>query len=224
MRSVSIFEATIPVLVGKKRKTQRVGGSGVAVSKKRSVIAVHGDLAVGTIMEIVTRHGTKLSGKIGFMKYEPDLADIAVVDLDEGHEFPNFVQYSTAPVKLLQTIVVIAMQMNGKGEYELSAQTCEVTRIEGSDGSSLFQSTYYSVDGMSGAGVVTILKEGRCEVVGVHVASHDTTIAIKQSSTITVKKVNSDMMTINSNIHGHHAYCLVCEIFRVEDLLAYLDT
>ena len=57
-------------------------------------------------MEIVTRHGTKLSGKIGFMKYEPDLADIAVVDLDEGHEFPDFVQYSTAPVKLLQTIVL----------------------------------------------------------------------------------------------------------------------
>ena len=31
------------------------------------------------------------------------------------------------------------------------------------------------------------------------------------------------MMTVNSNVHGHGAYTIVCEIFRVDGLLAQLN-
>lgn len=43
-----------------------------------------------------------------------------------------------------------------------------------------------------------------------------------ESSPVTREEFEDAMMTVNSNIHGHGAYCLICEVARVEGLLHLL--
>jgi hypothetical protein len=66
------------------------------------------------------------------------------------------------------------------------------------------------------------------------VASHDKTKAVEALPRatkkrkrgiehVTRKEFAEAAMTVNSNIHGHGSYCLVCEVARVDGLLAMLS-
>jgi hypothetical protein len=71
-------------------------------------------------------------------------------------------------------------------------------------------------------------------LVGFHVASHDKTKAVnvklypkkkrkRGSQAVTREEFANAMMTVNSNVHGHGSYTIICEISRVEGLLALLN-
>jgi hypothetical protein len=72
--------------------------------------------------------------------------------------------------------------------------------------------------------------DGKCRVVGIHVASHDDTIKnpeLKKTNFkpyATVSDVNLACESLASSIHGHHAFALICEVARVPDLIAFLST
>ena len=76
-------------------------------------------------------------------------------------------------------------------------------------------------------------------MIGVHVARHDVTTAVeplspaiasskkrkrKADEPVTRPQFDDAMMTVNSNIVGHGPYGLVCEVARVDGLLAMLST
>jgi len=109
---------------------------------------------------------------------------------------------------------------------------CVVEKIESCVGCSLFQSSYYSEKGFSGAGVIAACNDGVLQVVGVHVGSHDATKAheegdavkrAKPTLTERVDDLSDNVSSLRSDVHGHHAYCLICEACRVPDLLTYLN-
>jgi hypothetical protein len=75
-------------------------------------------------------------------------------------------------------------------------------------------------------------------LVGVHAETHDTTTAVAPLSSVgpgskkrkavgvavTREEFDEAILTINSSIHGHGPYCLICEVARVDGLLDMLST
>jgi hypothetical protein len=76
-------------------------------------------------------------------------------------------------------------------------------------------------------------------LIGIHVARHDVTTAVeplspttassekrkrKADEPVTRQQFDDDMMTVNRNILGHGPYSLVCEVARVDGLLAMIST
>ena len=129
-------------------------------------------------------------------------------------------------VKNGRPLVIISLRAALSGEFIVATEFSRVRAIE--DNSLLFQATYYSVKGMSGAGVVAIQEDNQLKVVGIHVASHDTTVAVQPTSKkarhISAAKYNMDMMSINSNIHGHSSYCLICEPARIPEVTTFINS
>ena len=151
------------------------------------------------------------------------MVDIAVVVLDDNHYFKNFLPWETPKVTITQSITCFGLKSGSDGDnVSPFALPATINCIESKPGSALFQSTYYSLDGCSGAGIVTTLKNDIISVVGVHVASHEDskhTVPIKGKK----KRTLSDLeASVRSDFHGHSSYCLVCETARVPDLTEFL--
>jgi hypothetical protein len=198
--------------------------SGVAISNKRALTALHGRVPVNTPVTITTRNGTKIIGRVEFERFEKNMVDVAVIVLGSSTVFNDFMPYSDQPVRLAQPIAVIGLRYSSfcdtVGTY---AQISAVESIENlGDNSALFQAQYYNFDGCSGTGVITAAVGNVLRVVGVHVASHDdTTLGGPRGKK---KRTISDLKaSVVSAIHGHTSYSLVCEIARVPDLLALLS-
>ncbi len=151
------------------------------------------------------------------------MIDIAVILLDVGSEFNHFVPSNDRPVVLTQHITVVGLKYPSVGDIvNTYARSTTVDMIEEFGSSSaLFQAQYYSFDGCSGAGVVTTTVDNIVKVVGVHVASHeDTTVIVGKRK----RHLANFEASVQSVIHGHKAYSLVCEIARVPELVALLNT
>ena len=223
---VQVAVASSLILTMKMKKCE-CSASGVAISSKRALTALHGKIPVGTRVDIRTRNGTKLFGVVEFERFEPNLVDIAVILLDSPSSFEHFMVPCLQPVVLDQPLRVIGLKYAAIGDsVSTYVRRSYVEMIEEyGDSSALFQAQYYSFDGCSGAGVVTVAVGNRLEVVGVHVASHeDSTVTAEAPS----KKKRGDTefnfeASIASAIHGHKAYSLVCEIARVPDLVELLN-
>jgi hypothetical protein len=221
-------------------------GNGVALSNKKAVTAVHGGYHVGQVVQVIDIHGHTKNGIISFMKYEASKVDIAVVELTGSDTFDHFIPFHTQPVKIGKDINVISLSEDGIGESTESYQRTVVQKIIRN--TAIFHASYYATEAMSGCGVVTIPEDGHYSVVGVYVGKHNDTEALADEDKSKKKKpkkqdleervksseasyqehrqkyqYHKDQMTINSNIHGHGAYCLICEIARVEDLVDHLN-
>jgi hypothetical protein len=226
--------------------TEESTGGGIAVSPNKAVTALHGMYEEGQEVTVIDRHGKRMGGTVRFMRYAADEVDIAVVTLNGSAQFTEFIPYSSTPVSLLQKLSIVGLKADRYGEYNPYYSSVEVHYIE--PYTSLFQATYYSQDGMSGCGIVSVLRGTQHFVVGVLVASHDKTAAIttpaideeerpkkkaKRGEVSLAKQVAAlkkshrdlakDQLTIDSNIHGHHAYNLICEIARVDGLIEFLS-
>lgn len=200
-------------------------GSSVAISPTRAITALHGQYALGTAVRVTDKRGVTFNATVGFIEFYRDNVDIAVLNLDpNGSKFCKWTPYTLLPVCLTQRITVVGLKEVSGGYLEVSAQEASVTVIESRPGSTLFQSTYYSEDGYSGSGVVTANYGGVLRVVGVHIAAHDCTVGINHAAKPTVTRLANDLQSITSELHGHTAYCLVCEIHRVNGLQQYLAT
>lgn len=200
---------------------KELSGSAVAISNRRAVTAVHGIIEVNKEVQVVTRRGIQLSGRIEFQRFESNIVDIAVIVLDEGSEFRDYLPWTQTKVRLTQPIAVIGLKYASVGDYIGEyVRKSAVDSIEKFDPNcALFQASYYNFDGCSGTGVVTTEVDGKLVVVGVHVASHNDS---SLKPTKKQKKVSLDA-SISSAIHGHTAYSLICEIARVPELLQHLD-
>ncbi len=200
-------------------------GNGIAVSPTQALCALHGRCDVDDKVNITTRNGINLMGTITFSRYAQDQVDISVITLDNSSIFSHYIPVSQVPVTLGKEMMIISMSITSSGEFAPATDISHVRLIETQG--TLFQATYFSSTGMSGAGVVAINTGDRLEVVGVHVASHDNTVAVepvpKKAKGMSKDKYNRDMMTINSNIHGHGAYSLICEPARIPELLHFLN-
>ena len=211
---------------GKKPKPVTSSASAVAISNRRALTALHGMIPLNLPVQVTTRNGVQLSGILEFERFEENMVDIAVILLDVGSEFNHFIPWIDQPVVLTQHITVVGLKYGSVGDViNTYARSTTVDMIEEfGPRSALFQAQYYSFDGCSGAGVVTTTVNNTVKVVGVHVASHeDTAIVEKKRKRVTSKVANFEA-SVQSVIHGHKAYSLVCEIARVPDLVALLNT
>jgi hypothetical protein len=181
---------------------------------------------VGTKVSLRDRRGKKFEGTVALSVFEEDTHDMAVITLAESHEFTHFIPLALTPVALGDALLVISYTADIRDNYGLSLKHSYVERIV--DGTSLFHSQYYSTDGMSGCGVIVSYDKSTPQVVGVHVGSHDSTIAVvpakktkKRTYDELMDHYNLDMVRINSNIHGHGAYTLICETIRVPEVVEF---
>jgi hypothetical protein len=212
-------------IAGKKSKTVTSSASAVAVSKRRALTALHGKIPLNWPVQLTTRSGDHFSGIVEFERFEENMVDIAVILLDAGSEFIHFIPWIDRPVQLTQPITVVGLKYSRVGDaVDVYARRTAVDMIENIGSSSaLFQAQYYSFEGCSGAGVVTTTVNNAVKVVGVHVASHEDTTNTGKRKRITPTFANFEA-SVQSIIHGHKAYSLVCEIARVPDLVALLNS
>ena len=114
--------------------------------------------------------------------------------------------------------------MGEDGSAESAIYSARVNKIENRNGSALFQSSYYAFDSFSGSGAITVRVGGEFKLVGVHVAAHDSTVGVTKPSKKgkSLQQVSADVQSICSELHGHLAYCLICEPSRVPSLIAFL--
>jgi hypothetical protein len=212
------------ILNVKNKRGVEMVGSAVAVTNKRALTALHGIIKVKTKVTLRTRRGFLHRGVIEFVKFSPDEVDIAVILLDDGDAFENFIPWSAPPVYLTQFVTVVGLKYSGNSDEVLPyAQSTSVLMVEGGD-STLFQAQYYNFEGCSGTGIVTTLVGGQVVLIGVHVASHDNTLVPEPGESRKRTRTMSDLeASITSALHGHTAYSLVCEIARVSELVKLLN-
>ena len=214
-----VVDSSLYLCIGDSR------GNAVAISPYRALTALHHLAKIGTPVCLKDIHGKVFSGVVGFCAFEKDNVDIAVLELDQkGPQFATSTPVAQERVHLNQDINVVGLAIVANGDAETFSNRCTVQVIEKREGSTLFRSAYYYAQGFSGAGVITAMRSGIYHVVGVHVAAHDSTVGIDHETKPTLKRLASDIVSITSDLHGHSAYCLICEIQRVDELVTYLST
>lgn len=214
-----------------KKSSNTYSASAVAISKRRALTSLHGKIPLNTRVKITTRNGVHLAGKVEFERFEKNMVDIAVILLDSTLAYTHYIDCTNQRVKLTQDITVVGLKYSIVGDtVNTYARRTTVDMIEEfGPTSALFQAQYYSFDGCSGTGVVTVTENNVVKVVGVHVASHEDMSSSSRSSQIQGKrKYSIDSYadfeaSVHSAIHGHKAYSLVCEIARVPDLVQLLS-
>ena len=208
-------------------------GNAVAISPTLALTALHDVGQVGAIVSLTTTiGGHRLPGIVVYHEFVADLVDIAVVELTtKGDVFPDCVDVLYDGIKLCDPLCVVGLKTGLRDSVSKVVFRCDVNMIEGDDGgnSAMFQTNYASFEGLSGAGAVTRVVNGVTKVVGVHVASHDETVkhpeigkSGKKRTFASAESVDLALTSIASNIHGHHAFCLACEVARVPDLVKFL--
>jgi hypothetical protein len=209
----------------KKRNTVSYSATGVAISKRRALTSLHGCIPLGHPVTIMTRNGIKLFGRLEFEKFESNMVDIAVILLDSPSEFIYYMELADEPVKVLQEIIVVGLKYGSVGDMiNYYARKSSVDSIEElGPNSALFQAQYYSFDGCSGGGVITVASSSSAKVVGVHVASHEDSSnrPAKQRKITSFANFEAD---VESVVHGHNSYSLVCEMSRVPEIVNLLKT
>jgi hypothetical protein len=171
-----------------------------------------------------------MPGVIVYHDFRVNRVDIAVIELTkQGDKFPNYIDVHFGRMKLIDPLYVVGLKVGAADEATESVYKCEVNLIERAEDSAMFQASYSSFDGLSGAGVVTCVDRGITKVVGVHVASHDDTrkhtevkMTKRKNESANAGRVDLALESIASSIHGHHAYCLICEVARVPTLVSFL--
>ena len=191
--------------------------------------ALHGIFRKNDKFEIIDRHGISRQGFVKETWYESSKIDIAVIELNAGSTaFRYFMPVNNTPVKLGGKLYVMSRRaVDAPDEYTECVEDCSVTAVI--KNTAIVHSRYYAEAGMSGCGVVATRVGSNFALVGVHVASHDKTVAVeapvrkrKKGAAVTAEEFHATMMTVNSNIHGHGSYSLICEAARIPELMSML--
>jgi hypothetical protein len=218
-------------LVSGKNVLQR-SETGVALSSKKALTSFHGGTQVGDDVSIMDRRGRELKGKIGFSKFELNV-DISVIVLNDEYSFDQFIPFQRTPIKLLQQLYVIGLSPTVvKDDYTPYMEQALVTKVE-TGFRSIFQTRYYYEYGLFGSGIVTCKERGHFTMVGIRIALSTNTVSSNDKQKKKKLKSSKGMdneercynrqMTSSDNINGNHAFCLICEIVRVEGLVEYLN-
>lgn len=186
--------------------------------------------AVGRKINIHRQGQEDLIGEVAFSICHPEHSDIAVIRLNSDSKFQSFIPIAESRVTRGTKIAVLGWKNNVTTPqvYNRLLAHSEVNVIEEhNDACSLFEANYTGFNGLSGGGVVSCLENNIYKVVGVHTGANDETEpppskkkCLKENKNATV----GDVMSLSESIHGHQAYCLVCEAIRVEELMSFLQT
>jgi len=209
-------------------------GNGIIVTPTKLLTALHGFFQKNDPFQVIDRHGVSRQGFVRETWYTPSIVDIAVIELNQDStQFDMYMPVSTIPVKIGYELCIISRRaVEGTDDYTECFEKSNVNAVI--QHTAVFHSTYYAEAGMSGCAVVAVLVGNTFALAGVHVASHDKTKAVeaiadvqpakkrKTGRPVTREEFDDAMMTVNSNIHGHGSYCLICEVARVEGLLELL--
>jgi hypothetical protein len=200
-------------------------GNAIAITSSKALSALHNCCAVGELVTLIDSHGHSRIALVKFAKCEEMLVDIALLELQvDQRPFSSFVPIATAPVKLLQRLYVIGRVPSLTADETIPVTaSCEVNSIHFRG--TLFRSNYTGYDGLSGAGIVVVERiNNQYRLAGVHVATHDDTespppIKKLKSSAADADSASASNDSLAKSIHGHTAYCLICEICRVSELI-----
>jgi len=199
-------------------------GNAIAVTERKCLSALHGKISEGTAVQLVDIHGNILCGKVIKSVFEVKRYDLALIELDDGQSnFAVYIPIHRSPVKLGQKIKFVGLAVGLNDDSMTYAESAEVNAIEPE--SALLRSAYYGIEGFSGAGIVVIDEgNGQYQLVGVHSSAHDDTVKppalkkIKKSNSATAKSISDMGSSLSSSLHGHIAYCLICEVARVNEI------
>ena len=203
-------------------------GNAVAVGLVYAITALHGKFAKGAEVELVDIHGVKRMATVMVANFVDKKADMSLLQLRSG-EAPfrasEFIEICRVPVYLGQEIDVIGLVSNSEDEATLSFETCRVTVI---DSGAIFHSNYVGRDGLSGSAVIVSLGATGYRVVGVHVGTHDDTASPppinkkRKGGHASAEEATDSASSLASSLHGHMAFCLICEVARMPDIMAAL--
>jgi hypothetical protein len=178
-------------------------GNAVAIPECLALTAFHGLLNVNDIVTVRTAKGVSLSTKFVFVRFQINVVDIAVVKLVlKDEKFNCFVPPCKRLVLLEQPIHVIGLRATTHDSVDQYSKIFNVELIERE--TTFFQASYYNFDGCSGTGVVTTMVNDRFKVVGVHVATHDSTKGVGEKRSIedlSLEQVQEDIHSIGNNIY-----------------------
>jgi hypothetical protein len=234
---LEIADAALTLHIGES------SGNAIAISSGMALTALHGHHHVGDKAVLVDCHGTRFPGIVKFCTFEECLVDIAVIVLDHGASFPVYCEIERERVKNMQKLTVVGRTRTSHDNIMFHTITCEVTAIESDEGSCLFRTFFPCERGMLGSGVITAQHGDTFRVVGVHIGTQDDTVPPpeiesagsicqpsrkKKKTADNILVASSDSVSNNSSslagsIHGHTAWCLICEAARVEGLLDFFD-
>jgi hypothetical protein len=198
-------------------------GQGVAVSPRLILTALHG-MDVGTEFEMTSLSGEVSSGVAVIVSYEENKVDIALIRLKEGqHLFQHWLRVATRRIEIQEQVSVVSLQPGLAGGIGFASQPTTIFMFD--PNTALCRAQYYTMDGLSGSGVVAASNpaDGSVVVVGVHVAaSHDTPCPIngtkgETADTDTLSQ-NSDS-SANAIHHGSMSYSTICVANMVPEIM-----
>jgi hypothetical protein len=180
------------------------------------------------LVTLIDSHGHSRIAVVKFAKYEDMLVDIALLELQVDQQpFSSFVPIAAAPVMLGQKIYVFGRIIELRSGETMPVWT-ESQVIAVHPHGTLFRSNYTGYDGLSGAGIVVVERiNNQYRLAGVHVATHDDTespppIKKLKSSAADADSASASNDSLAKSIHGRTAYCLICEICRVSELIQFI--
>ena len=154
--------------------------------------------------------------------------DIAILRLNAGESvFSEWLDVIRLPICIQQDISVLSLVVGLGGQLDFASQNSTIYMID-SD-TCLCRAQYYAEDGSSGSAIVAhVLPGSTVGVVGVHSASHDSTVAapaIKKQKTgaADADSVKSSHDSLSQSIHGHSAFSLICIANKTQGVLDLID-
>ena len=199
-------------------------GQGVAVSPRLILTALHG-MEVGTEFDITSLSGIQSNGAAAVASYEENKVDIALLRLKDGQTpFQHWLPVATRRIEIQERVSVVSLQPGLAGGFGFASQPTTIFMFD--PHTALCRAQYYAMDGLSGSGIITAPNpaDGCVYVVGVHVASHDSTdapppIKKKKGGAADADSVSRSSDSLASAIHGHSSYCLICVANMVPEIM-----
>ena len=213
-------------LHGKNAEGMDFKGNAVAVTANRALSSLHGKILESSSVELVDIRGEKRKATVILSRYLQNEVDMALLQLNADETpFDAFIEIRREPVQLGQQLALVGLVSNSRDETTTYFETFQVAVI---DAGALFQSTYYARKSLSGSAVIVSIDNGEFHVVGVHVGTQDDTEAPppikkgRKGSYASANNVAESQQSLADSLHGHTAYCLICEVARVSDIVSAL--
>ena len=204
-------------------------GQGVVVSPNLVMTALHGKFEIDeSEFEITDSSNNVRIGQLYRQWFEEFRVDIALIRLKENvTPFDQAFEVSRHVPKLMDKILIASWQPTLSGSMQFGI---ELSRFTFADDGAIYRAHYYSLDGLSGCGIVTNAQsDGNIRVIGVHSGVHDNTESIEpmvkkgKTSYADFRSVSSSHNSMVKNLHGHNSINLICVASLVPELLGILD-
>ena len=210
-------------LHGKNAQGVDFKGNAVAVTANRALSSLHGLIVESSSVELVDIQGTKRKATVVLSRFIENEVDMALLELIANEPpFDAFIEIRREPVQLGQKLALVGLASNSRDDTTIYYETFQVTLI---DAGALLQSSYHGRNSLSGSAVIVSIDTGGFHVVGVHVGTNDDTVKPppikkgRKGGYASADDVEESQNSLAGSLHGHTAYCLICEVARVSDIV-----